>query len=77
MLVEQKAAKAKPDIGGDFQKQQWRMPNALQVHEVPLPKKDESNAGPGFIAEDGKQQNRHDRPLAREVERPYADQRQR
>src|SRR5438093_13742558 len=77
MFIEQKATEAKPDIGRDFQQQERRMPDALQVNEMELSKKYESNASPGFIAENGKQQDRHDRPLAREIERPRAHQRQR
>src|SRR6266700_414230 len=76
MLVEQKAAEAEPQIGGNFQKQQWRMPNAPQVCQVTVPKKYEANANPRFIPEDGEQKDRHARPLAREVERPGAHQRQ-
>jgi hypothetical protein len=54
MLVEQKAAEAEPDIGGDFQKQQWCMPNALQVGQVTVSEKHEANAHPGFITENDK-----------------------
>src|ERR1700694_678932 len=76
VLVKEKTAEPEPDIGGDFQKQQWRMPNALQVGQVTVSEEHEANASPGFIHEDGKQQERHDRPLPREVERPCAHQRQ-